>query len=110
MLNLTALGAISFTKGCYPGQEIVARLRYRGTLKRRLYLAVCTASANPAPGDRIVLNDDPGQAVGDVVDAQRLADHCYLTAVIDIAAAEAGTLRLQSSGSIDLLDLPYALE
>lgn len=107
MLNLTAFGAVSFTKGCFPGQEIIARLKYRGTLKRRLYLASYAGNASPAPGQRITLGDEPDRAVGEVIDAQRLADRWYLTAVIDIAATQSAALTLHDAGPIDLLDLPY---
>ena len=53
MLNLDRLGAVSFEKGCYPGQEIVARTRYLGRLKRRLFRARIAAGRRPSPGEAI---------------------------------------------------------
>ena len=52
-VNVVLLGAIAFDKGCYTGQEIIARLHYRGTLKRRMYLAHCAADAAPGAGEAI---------------------------------------------------------
>ncbi len=67
MLNLDHLGAISFSKGCYPGQEIVARMHYLGNLKRRMFL--CRAGAGEAaPGMPIHAADGDAQAIGEVVD------------------------------------------
>jgi folate-binding protein YgfZ len=69
MLNLDVIGGISFTKGCYPGQEIVARLHYLGTAKRRMVRARITGPDVPAPGTAIIVAGGDGQAVGEVVDA-----------------------------------------
>lgn len=65
MCNLDALGGISFSKGCYPGQEVVARVHYRGAVKRHLR-SVELPGDPPAPGDTIPL---PGGGSGEVVDA-----------------------------------------
>ena len=54
MLNLDRLGAVSFEKGCYPGQEVIARARYLGQVKRRLYRARIAAGSRPEPGRRIL--------------------------------------------------------
>lgn len=56
-LNLPALGAVSFTKGCYRGQEIVARMQHRGKLKRSLYLFSCDETPEINPGDTINANE-----------------------------------------------------
>jgi folate-binding protein YgfZ len=64
MLNLDALDAVSFTKGCYPGQEIVARVKYRGEVKRRLYPGDTMGPVRI--GDRLVAGDE-AQAIGEVV-------------------------------------------
>jgi len=69
MLNLDQLGAISFTKGCYPGQEIVARLHYLGNLKRRLFV-YSGAVSPPTAGTPVYAADGGEQAVGEVLDAQ----------------------------------------
>ena len=68
MVNLELLGGVNFKKGCYPGQEIVARSQYLGKLKRRTALATV---ANPAAraGDEVFSMADPGQPCGMVVNA-----------------------------------------
>lgn len=69
MVSLDLLGGVSFTKGCYPGQEIVARTHHLGSIKRRMVTAWADAPDPPTPGDTLYA---PGnsQAVGQVVDAQ----------------------------------------
>ncbi|HET8881770.1 MAG TPA: hypothetical protein VFM56_06295, partial [Solimonas sp.] len=67
MANLDLLGGISFDKGCYTGQEIVARLHYLGQLKRRMFVARIDGAA-PPPGSA-VHQDGDSQAVGEIVDA-----------------------------------------
>jgi hypothetical protein len=65
MVNLELVGGVHFQKGCYPGQEIVARSQYRGTLKRRMQLL--GASGPVAPGQDVTHSADPGQPAGMVV-------------------------------------------
>ena len=67
MLNLDRLGAVSFDKGCYPGQEVVARARYLGRVKRRLYRGWMAAGPRPAPGARL---RSGGEAAGTIVAAE----------------------------------------
>jgi hypothetical protein len=69
MVNWEVLGGVSFQKGCYPGQEIVARTQYLGKLKRRMYLAHVEASEAPNAGDSLYTPDMEGQASGVVVNA-----------------------------------------
>lgn len=65
MVNLELVGGVNFQKGCYPGQEIVARSQYRGTLKRRMFLA---RGLQPlVAGQEIIHTADPGQPAGEVV-------------------------------------------
>jgi hypothetical protein len=93
MANLEQLGAVSFTKGCYPGQEIVARAQYRGEVKRRLFRLHATHAA-PAAGQPVF---QPGEhaACGTVLDAAPApAGGFDLLAVVSISAVEAGDLRL----------------
>lgn len=70
MLNLEALGGLCFTKGCYPGQEVVARLQYRGQLKRRLYLAYADSRQILPPGAKLYC-EGTSESVGTVVSAAR---------------------------------------
>lgn len=65
MANLDLIGGISFNKGCYPGQEIVARMHYLGNLKRRMYHLTLAAPDVPAPGAEI--RDPEGKLAGTLV-------------------------------------------
>jgi folate-binding protein YgfZ len=110
MLNLQLIDGVSFRKGCYPGQEIVARTQHLGTLKRRMYLGRIATDAAPMPGDPLYTGADSGQAAGQIVDAQPHPDGGYAAlAVLQIGAAEAGDLHLGSSDgpSLALDALPY---
>lgn len=102
MVDFELLGGVSFTKGCYPGQEIVARSQYLGAVKRRLHLA--RTSMEIAPGAPLASPALPGQTVGNVVSSAPAADASFHTlAVIDLESA-AGTIA-QSSGGAPLEDL-----
>lgn len=71
MVNLQLVNGVSFRKGCYTGQEVVARMQYLGTLKRRMYLAHIDGDAVPAAGTELYCSSsDSGQGAGRVVDAQ----------------------------------------
>jgi len=99
MLNLDALGGISFTKGCYTGQEVVARMHYLGNLKRRMFLLHAEGAEAVAPATSIYEAGGDGQAVGEVVLSAPHPDRAQaLLAVLQIAHAESATLRL---GSVD---------
>ncbi len=109
MVNLELVGGVNFQKGCYPGQEIVARSQYRGTLKRRAFLFDSDAAA--APGQEIFSATDPEQPAGLVAAAARGPDGRYaVLAETKIAFAEA-PLHLGSAGGAALRPrpLPYAL-
>ena len=112
MANLELLSGVNFKKGCYPGQEIVARMQYLGRLKQRMYRAHVNSANLPHPGEAIYAPDFPGQAAGTVVDAQPAPDGGYdLLAVIQISSATNGALHLESETGprIVLHSLPYAL-
>ncbi|MHB8534646.1 MAG: CAF17-like 4Fe-4S cluster assembly/insertion protein YgfZ [Sulfuricaulis sp.] len=110
MVNLELVGGVHFKKGCYPGQEIVARMQYLGKLKQRMY----RAHANDEivrPGEAIFAPDLPGQSVGAVIDAQTAPDGGYdLLAVVQISSAAGGVLHLRSENgpALTLLTLPYS--
>jgi folate-binding protein YgfZ len=88
MLNLDQLGAISFSKGCYPGQEIVARMHYLGNLKRRMFL--CRADAAGALPGADVLAEGSESAAGEVVHAAAHPEGgVALLAVLQLAQAQA---------------------
>jgi folate-binding protein YgfZ len=69
MLNLDILGGVSFKKGCYPGQEIVARMHYLGKLKQRTYLAHVDSATAPQPNDALYSDDYAGQVSGNILNA-----------------------------------------
>jgi tRNA-modifying protein YgfZ len=106
MLNLDVLGGVSFEKGCYTGQEIIARTHFRGAIKRRMF-RFASASAPPVPGTRILAGD---QHAGDVVDAAATDAGSELLAVINLAQQDAA-LELESNRGAPLqkLPLPYPL-
>lgn len=108
MLNLERLGAVDFKKGCYPGQEVVARTQYRGVLKRRMVRARVSAAAMPAMD--VFAEDAPGQASGTVVNAAPLAEGGHeLLAVVQISSLDAASgLRLGTPDGprLELLPLP----
>lgn len=108
MVNLELLGGVDFRKGCYPGQEVVARTQYRGQLKRRMVRARVTGGTGLAPGQDLYGED--GQPVGTVVNAVPAGEAVELLAVVPIAALESGApLRVAPGGTaLDLLPLPYA--
>ncbi len=100
MTNMQLIDGISFTKGCYTGQEVVARMQYLGKLKRRMYLAEVEADSTPHPGAELHAPASTSeQANGRVVDARPIGNRRYaLLAVVEVAAAEAGEVRLGEQG------------
>ena len=110
MVNLEVIGGVSFQKGCYPGQEIVARSQYLGKLKRRMFLAHVEAEA--APGDSLYSADIEGQATGTVVNAAPAPTGGFdVLAVAQVESASTQTLHLKSAdgAALALKPLPYAL-
>ena len=104
MLNLHITGAVNFKKGCYTGQEIVARTQYRGQIKRHMY-RLAKQGAAPAAGSDLIM--DNGHKLGTVVDSVALeAQSCELLAVL--SAADADQLS-SDSGTVRLLEVPYAI-
>ena len=113
MANLELVGGVSFTKGCYPGQEIVARMHYLGRLKQRMFRAHVEMSQPPPPGTPVFTPDLPGQSTGSVVDAQVSPEGGVdLLAVVHLSSHEAGALHVASSEGprMILKVLPYPLE
>ena len=113
MLNLDVLGAIAFDKGCYTGQEVIARAHYRGRVKRRLQRFVTHSPLRLEPGDAGELSD--GRAFK-VVNAVALADgRCEFLAVAPLAGTDSAAGRPQPGAeratviSAQQLALPYPL-
>ncbi|MCI1013050.1 folate-binding protein YgfZ [Herbaspirillum sp. C7C2] len=110
MINFELIGGVNFKKGCYPGQEIVARSQYLGKLKRRTLLATI-ASTGARAGDEVFAAADPGQPCGMVVNAEPLdQDHALALVEMKLAAAD-DTVHLGAAGgpALHFHDLPYEL-
>ena len=106
-LNLDILNAINFKKGCYTGQEIVARTHYLGTVKRRTYLAEIATDIAPAAGDKVL--DAAKNEVGQIVRvAPNMSNGFDALIELRIEAKEAGNLTCNDV-AIRLKDLPYAV-
>ena len=111
MLNHESVGGVNFKKGCYPGQEVVARSQFRGTLKRRAYLVACAAPLNV--GQPVFHDSDAGQACGTVAAAAANPAGGWNAIVsMQIQAAAGGRLSAGSADGapLELLPLPYPLQ
>jgi len=111
MVNLELTGGVNFQKGCYPGQEVVARSQYRGTLKRRMFLM--TADGPLGPGQEVHHSADPGQPAGMValaapVTAGPAGSHA---ALVECKSALVGAPGKLTVGTVRLkpAELPYPL-
>lgn len=112
MANMELIGAVNFQKGCYPGQEIVARTQYLGQIKRRMVLAHVEAEVAPQAGDELFSSEPDGQASGMVVNAQAAPEGGYdLLAVVQRTGIDQAALHCKSAGGprLQLQPLPYAL-
>ncbi len=111
MLNYELVGGVDFQKGCYPGQEVVARSQYRGTIKRRMFLFDCDDMAHA--GQEVFHSADAGQPAGMVVNAAQSPGAAGSAALIEVklASLESGSLHLGAVDGVRLRrgDLPYAV-
>jgi len=106
MLNIDLLGGINFEKGCYTGQEIIARAHFRGTVKRRMFL-FHSASPAPAPGTRVLAGE---QHAGEVVDSAVTDEGCDVLAVVSLAQINS-ELRIDGQdGVLTRVTMPYSPE
>ncbi|KUM53013.1 tRNA-modifying protein YgfZ [Rheinheimera sp. EpRS3] len=112
MLNLQALDAISFTKGCYIGQETVARLKYRGGNKRAAYILTADTDEVPKAGTDIEIQlGENWRRSGQVVNAANIHNQLWLIAVLPYDITPADSLRLSSDSApaLRIVPLPYSL-
>lgn len=111
MLNMQLTGGVSFTKGCYVGQEVVARMQYLGRLKRRMRRLQLQSSNLPAAGAPLY-TEGSMQSVGNVVLAAPSDQHLELLAVVTDEAFGNNALYLDQEGQqkLSLLDLPYSID
>jgi tRNA-modifying protein YgfZ len=114
MVNLDLINSISFQKGCYPGQEIVARTHYLGRLKRRMYLTHLDCDSAPSPGDNLYTPDMGDQTSGMVVNAAPAPSGGFdLLAVAQIESINNGQpLHWKSANGpvLTIKPLPYSLD
>ena len=113
MLNLELINGVNFKKGCYPGQEIVARMHYLGKPKRRMFKLHANADTLPEPGTNLYIHGGDGQSAGIVVNSQPGPDNGIdLLAVIRLNHAGNEQLRLENRDgpAVSFGELPYSLE
>ena len=113
-VNFDLIGAVSFDKGCYPGQEIVARTHYLGKLKQRMVRARIATGESPAPGDKLFSAPFGPQASGMIVSASAAAqagEHDVL-AVVQTSALENEAVHWQSPAGpvLRMTPLPYSIK
>jgi folate-binding protein YgfZ len=110
MVNFDLIGGVNFRKGCYPGQEIVARSQYLGKLKRRMLLASTQAELVTA-GMEIFSEADPGQPCGLVVNAEKNTAGLWdLLVEIKLDAAQTPVHLVAANGDrLQFLEMPYVI-
>lgn len=97
MLNIDKLGGVSFSKGCYTGQEIIARTHYLGKAKRSLFLAECDSLMETPDSGISILDSETRQSVGSVLNAQTFSKNTRLLVVLQSEDAEAKNLILDDA-------------
>jgi len=113
MINYELIGGVNFKKGCYPGQEIVARSQYLGKLKRRMVIASIeteSTTQHVKASDEIFSSTDPNQPCGMIVNVERVSDNDMLClAEIKVEAIQAGTVHLGSLQGplLHFKEMPY---
>jgi tRNA-modifying protein YgfZ len=112
MANFDLVNGLNFNKGCYPGQEIVARTQYLGKLKRRMYLAHIDTANSPHAGDELYSAEMEGQPSGMIVNSAPAPVSGYdVLAVIQTSSRESQTLHWNSpqGATLQFLPMPYPL-
>ncbi len=105
MLNLDVLGGISFNKGCYTGQEIIARAHFRGSVKRRMFRFSAESPA-PIAGTKITVDGEPA---GEVVMTAQIGSGCELLAVISLNYTQSALSLADTNTALQMLPLPYTV-
>lgn len=115
MVNLERVEGLSFTKGCFPGQEIVARAQYRGQVKRRMVLLRGRGETCPRAGDKIFTSDHPENTVGRVVQAAMSnTEEFFLLGVIENdkrhLPLHLENMEKSPHSRLELMELPYSVD
>lgn len=111
MVNFELIGGVNFKKGCYPGQEIVARSQYLGKLKRRMFIAEILANDVQA-GMEVFSSIDASQPCGTIVNAEIQDQNSFICLVeLKVADQETGKIHLGSNTAsmLKFLPLPYPM-
>ncbi len=112
-VNLDLIGAVSFVKGCYPGQEIVARLHYKGGVNHRMFQATCESATTITVGTKIECSDIPGNQTGTVVESQLEHDDGTQRLLVSLPLRFLGAneLKLENATPIRLSvdQMPYTI-
>jgi len=113
-LNLDLMGAVSFTKGCYPGQEVVARSHYRGVIKRRMAGGIVVAFTDDTaiePGTDVFQATRPDEPCGRIINAAHADGVLRVLFEAPFSAMDAGNLHVGSANgpALQTVALPYAI-
>ncbi len=102
MVNLQSINGLSFQKGCYPGQEVVARMEYLGKLKRKMFPIFIHQESAPTVGSKLYsTSSKSAQGAGEVVSIEKNGDGEWEgLAVVEVSAAEVGDVTLNENGSV----------
>lgn len=109
LLNMDQLQAVSFSKGCFPGQEVIARLQHRGKIKQRLVIATLDSDTDVKPGMNIY-QEDRDQSAGTIINiANHPQDGVCCLAVLDLEHGDPGQLRLKNDSArfVKIMPPPY---
>lgn len=107
MLNLDLNGGLSLKKGCYPGQEIIARLHFKGEVKKRMYFGIGNGNTTPGPGDELEYQED-GQFLGTIIDAEPSGNEQFkflASANVKLEPDKTAIIRNDNSLIIELIPL-----
>ena len=109
-LNLDLIGAVNFKKGCYPGQEIIARVKYRGKPKTRMITASCADCEGLEPGAAVYI-EDRERAAGHIVNLEAVDAGVQLIITVPVTHLQEGTVYLDEARSISVnrLASPYEI-
>ena len=112
MCNLQAINGISFTKGCYMGQETIARMKYRGGNKRALYIISGTTKQTISTDTQLeIALEDGFRRGGNIIECVQYGDKVLLTAVLPNDTENTAQLRIagDESSQLSIIELPYSL-
>lgn len=115
-LNMDLINGVSFTKGCYPGQEVVARSHYRGTIKRRMAYATGTVVGIDSDHDMVGADtfdaNNPGRPCGRVINAARVADQIHVLMEVQLSDLDSADFRLGADDgpAVSITTLPYTIQ